>query len=134
MNEDKNDFDKASFILQECIEPLFYRVRKKDLGLKPQVFNKPYLIKMNQHERTLYDSIKKSIINITKEDYLLNIDILNKLKRGRMIRLRQCVSYAKLLTTAIEDYNEELIENKSDLRYLISQYDEQEIPAKMYFY
>ncbi len=133
MNEDKNDFDKASFILQECIEPLFYRVRKKDLGLKPQVFNKPYLIKMNQHERTLYDSIKKSIINITKEDYLLNIDILNKLKRGRMIRLRQCVSYAKLLTTAIEDYNEELIENKSDLRYLISQYDEQEIPAKIVF-
>ena len=50
-----------------------------------------------------------------------------------MIRLRQCVSYAKLLTTAIEDYNEELIENKSDLRYLISQYDEQEIPAKIVF-
>ena len=131
--EEKQDHAKASQILQTCIEPLFYRVRKKDLGLKPQNFNKPYLIEMNKYEKILYDSIKKSIIDLTQEDYLKNIDLLKQLKRGRMIRLRQCVSYASLLSTAIENYSESLIEDSSDLTYLIEKYDVLEIPAKITF-
>ena len=48
-----------------------------------------------------------------------------------MIRLRQCLSYTKLLITAIDDYDEDLIADDKDLRFLIHDYDKQEIPGKL---
>jgi SNF2 family DNA or RNA helicase len=48
-----------------------------------------------------------------------------------MIRLRQSISYTKLLSTAVEDYSEEIIPDNSDLRYIIAEYDKIETPAKM---
>ncbi len=37
--ESEGDYPTASEILNDCISPLSYRVRKKDLGLAGQIFN-----------------------------------------------------------------------------------------------
>jgi len=130
--EEQKDYKDAREILEQTLGPLFYRVRKYDLGLKPQVFHEPNIIKMNPFERKIYDAITKKIRTYAKEDYLRNIDLVLKLRRGRMIRLRQCLSYTKLLTTAIDDYDESIIEQDHDLKYLISNYDKSEKPAKLH--
>ena len=55
------------------------------------------------------------------------------LRRGRIIRLRQCVSYVGLLITAIENYEENLLNGYFDLHSYISDYDNNEIPAKLQY-
>ncbi|MGR3173601.1 MAG: DEAD/DEAH box helicase [Candidatus Scalindua sp.] len=131
MLEEKKDYESSIKILEPTIGPFFYRVRKSELGLKPQVFQDPEIIQMNPYERKLYDAIAKKIRNYANEDYLQNIEIVKRLQRGRMIRIRQCLSYSKLLNTAIEDYNECLLEDNNDLKHIISNYDNLETPAKI---
>jgi len=122
--------EKVKNLLNEKIGPLFYRVRKKDLGLVPAVFHKPINVSLKPIERSIYDSVKAKIFELDKEDYFRNENILNKLWRGRMMRLRQSVSYPKLLLTAIDDYAEKFIDD-SDLQYKIQNYDEIEISGKL---
>lgn len=129
--EKRLDTEGAKRILEPKISPLFYRVRKKDLGLKPQVFHEPEYIQMREVERKIYDAVFTKIVEYSKEDYNKNIDLVTRLIRGRMIRLRQAVSYPRLLTSAIDDYEEDLFSDKSDLAYLISKYDSLERPAKV---
>ena len=121
----------AREILRESIGPFYYRVKKCDLNLIPPVFHPPHIIPMNKYEKKIYDAIKKGIINYAKDDYLKNIDIVEQLCRGRIIRLRQCVSYAKLISNAIENYNEEIVDGDPDLRQIIFDYDRLEKPAKL---
>lgn len=129
--EENKDFESAAKLLEPRIGPLFYRVRKKDLGLKPPIFNKPVLVKMNQNERVLYDAIVNKIRDYSQEDYLKNIDVVTRLRKGRMIRLRQSLSYSRLLITALDDYKEDVLSDKSDLKDLLLQYDRRERPAKL---
>jgi len=129
--EENENYEAASELLEPTVGPLFYRVRKKELGLEEQIFNDPEAIAMKPYERKIYDAITKKIRSYATEDYLKNIDLVERLRRGRMIRLRQCLSYAHLLSTAIEDYDEDLIEDDSDLRYVIYHYDENEVPGKI---
>jgi len=129
--EENEDYAGASRILEPTVGPLFYRVRKKELKLKPQVFKDPEVVVMSQNERKVYDAITNKIRSYATEDYLKNIDLVEKLRRGRMIRLRQCLSFTKLLSTAIYDYNEDLIADDTDLRYVIYNYDKQEVPGKL---
>jgi len=131
--EKSNKIDEAKEILESRVGPLFYRVRKKDLGLTEPIFHAPIVLKMNHYEKTIYDAIEKQIRSYSMEDYLLNIDFVNKLKRGRMIRMRQTVSYLPLLTKAIDSYKEDIFKNLKDLRYIISEYDKLEVPAKFDF-
>lgn len=128
--ERSNRIDKAKEILETKIGSLFYRVRKKDLGLKEAKFYDPIILPMNKYERMIYDAIKRKIRSYAMDDYLLNIDFINKLKRGRIMRLRQSVSYTHLLTKAIENYDEDILENEKDLRYIVREYDELELPSK----
>ena len=128
--EINNKVDEAKEILQNKVGSLFYRVRKSDLGLMPAIFHEPIIISMNKYEQIIYSAIEKKIRGYALDDYLLNIDFVNKLKRGRMIRLRQSVSYLHLLKNAIENYDEDIIENEKDLRYIIRDYDSLELPAK----
>jgi SNF2 family DNA or RNA helicase len=86
---------------------------------------------MNQYEKMLYKAIANKIRDYSKEDYMSNIDLIRLLKRGRITRLRQCVSYPKLLFTALENYDEPLIDAKSELKDIILNYDELEIPKKL---
>ncbi|MCT3896929.1 DEAD/DEAH box helicase [Elizabethkingia anophelis] len=128
---EKNKKDEEiKLLLEHNIGPLFYRVRKKDLGLMPAVFHDPIIIPMKETEKTIYNSVKAKIFELNQSDYFRNENILNKLWKGRMMRLRQAVSYPKLLLTAINDYDEKFIDN-SDLQSQIKNYDELEISGKL---
>lgn len=127
----RKEYKKASRILQELIGPLFYRVRKQDLMLAPQEFNEPIMVKMNEHEKRAYDSILKKIEYATDQDFRRDFELAAQLRRGRMIRLRQCLSYTKLLSSALENYDEKLYDDDLSLAKLIRDYDEIEIPGKL---
>ena len=130
--QQKQRIGEARKIVKDSIGPLFYRVRKKDLKLKAQIFHNPYLLKMNPVEKRIYEVTEKNIKAFSKrEEYFKNADIIQRLKRGRMMRLRQAVSYTKLLGTVIDDYKEELLAEESNLINLIRNYDSTERPAKV---
>ena len=130
MVQKKNDTEAVA-MLRKAIGPLFYRVRKPDLGLAPQEFHTPVMVCMGKYERFVYDAILDRIRSLSKEDYFRDIDLLVRLRRGRMMRLRQCVSYAKLLSSAVLEYNENLLESNLPLADIITHYDELETPAKL---
>jgi SNF2 family DNA or RNA helicase len=131
MHEKNNDPGSAKPLLEDSIAPLFYRVRKSELGLIEPVFHSPYILEMNKYEKMLYNAIENKIRDYSKKDYLRNLDFIMTLQKGRITRLRQCVSYAKLLSSALSDYEEILIDNKSDLAKIIMDYDNQEVPRKI---
>lgn len=131
VNEERGNTLIVKNILDEYIGPLFYRVRKTDLKLKPQNFLVPYSIEMSEYERIIYDAIFKRIKDYSKKEYFKNIEFINKIGRGRIMRLRQAVSYPKLLNTAIEDYDERLLEDLTDLKSVIRKYDSIEVPSKI---
>ena len=131
IHEEHQDPASAKEILKESIGPLFYRVRKSELGLIPPIFHPPCILQMNEYEKLIYDAIQNKIRNYSKQDYLKNIDLVRILRRGRIIRLRQCASYTKLLSKAVENYKEKLIDDESDLAQLIYDYDSLEVPAKL---
>ncbi len=117
-------------IINNKIGPLFYRVRKSELGLGPQVFNEPILIHMNPVERKVYDYIIDKIRHDSVNDYLKESEVLERLIRARMIRLRQTACYTKLLGKAY--YETDMFEYPdSELLKLIVAYDELERPAKL---
>jgi len=131
INEEKKELVPIKEMLKETIGPNFYRVRKSELGLIPPVFHSPYVIPMNKYEKKIYEAIIKKIRFYSKQDYLENMELIMKLRRGRIIRLRQCVSYAKLLSSALENCDEDLIKDESNLSKIISKYDNLEVPAKL---
>lgn len=131
--EKNHKIEEAKIILEDRVGPLFYRVRKKDLGLTEQKFHEPIILSMNKYEKIIYDAIERKIRHYAMDDYLQNIDFIDKLKRGRMIRLRQSVSYLHLLIKAIENYDEDILEDEKDLRYIVRDYDKLELPAKVLY-
>lgn len=122
--------EEVKVLLNEEIGPLFYRVRKKDLGLKPAVFHDPIIVTMKEIEKTIYDLIKAKIFELDQSDYFRNENILSNLWRGRMMRLRQAASYPKLLLSAIDNYTERFVDD-SNLKLQIEQYDSLEISGKL---
>ena len=126
----KKDVD-AAHLLSSRIGPLFYRVRKRDLGLAPQDFRPPMMIQMNEHERQVYDSIVEKIRDLSVGDDFREFELLIRLRRGRMMRLRQCLSYTRLLGTAVSEYSEELLDGNVSLADTIKHYDQLELPAKL---
>lgn len=127
----KKQNSDAADLLNSRIGPLFYRVRKHDLGLAPQDFRPPMKIQMNKNERSIYDSVVEKIRNLAIDDNYQEFELLIQLRRGRMMRLRQCLSYAGLLGTAVLDYNENLLEGQLSLADTIRHYDELESPGKL---
>ena len=129
----QEEYEQAADILEDSIGPLFYRVRKSELGLAPQVLEEPILVQMNKHEKRVYDSILDKIRTVSKSDYFRDLDLTLRLRRGRMIRLRQCLSYTKLLSSALDGYDENLYEDNLSLAGLIHGYDGLETPGKLEF-
>lgn len=129
--EKKGQDKEVKKILEEKIGPLFYRVRKKDLGLMPARFHDPIIVKMNPVEERIHTYIKSRITDLSREEFLENHDILSRLWRGRMIRLRQTTSYSGLLLKSIKNYKESIIDPGSELYDLIANYDSTEVPAKL---
>ena len=126
-----NNLSDAASLLEEKVGPLFYRVRKKELNLAPQVFHDPIIIKMNEYERLVYDSITDQVRTLSQSDFTHNFELLMNLIRGRMMRIRQCTSYIKLLGTALSEYDENLTDTNISLSDIIRNYDKLEIPAKL---
>lgn len=127
----KDQYQEAQICLSKAIGPLFYRVRKSDLGLAPQNFHPPMKIRMRKYEKRIYDFILDRITDMSSKDYMRDVDLLVRLRKGRIIRLRQCVSYPVLLGTAVTDYNEDLLDGSISLSDIIKHYDELETPAKV---
>jgi SNF2 family DNA or RNA helicase len=128
--EKKNKNYEIKELLNLRIGALFYRVSKKDLGLIPPVFHEPIIVEMNKIEKSIYDAIKAKIFELDQSYYFKNEDILHKLWKGRIMRLRQAASYPKLLLSSVENYDENLIEDP-DLQQKIKYYDQLEIPSKL---
>ncbi|MBK8195141.1 MAG: DEAD/DEAH box helicase family protein [Lewinellaceae bacterium] len=128
--EKKNKSEEIKALLNLRIGPLFYRVSKKDLGLISPIFHDPIIVNMNEIEKSIYDSVKAKIFELDQSDYFRNEDILNKLWKGRIMRLRQAASYPKLLLSAIKNYPEKLIDD-SDLQQKSEYYDDLEISSKL---
>jgi SNF2 family DNA or RNA helicase len=127
----RQELERAAELLDESIGPLFYRVRKSDLGLAAQRFHDPIRIPMRRYERLLYDAILNRVSGVSQSDYLRDFELRMRLGRGRMMRLRQCLSYAVLLGTAVTEYTENLIGEDLSLRDVIRRYDELETPGKI---
>ena len=127
----KKDPIEGATILDSCIGPLFYRVRKNDLKLAKQDFHEPIIVQMNKHERRVYDAVEAKVRSLSKDDFNRDYDLMLRLKKGRMMRLRQCVSYARLVGNAVSEYNELLADGHLSLANTIKHYDDLEIPAKL---
>ncbi len=123
--------EEAKNILDERIGPIFYRVRKKDLKLKDQIFHPPIQITMNKEERIIYDAIFNKIRDFAQNDYLMNVEFIIRLIKGRMMRLRQSISYTKLLSNSIDNYDEEIVLDSTTIAHKIINYDNFEVPAKL---
>src|SRR5690606_24563123 len=81
--------------------------------------------------RHAYDAILDRIQVASQSDYFRDIDVLLRLRRGRMMRLRQCLSYTHLLHTALDQYDERLFEEDRSLASTIRHYDDLETPGKI---
>ena len=127
--------NEAALLINQKIYPFYTRVTKKELMLSKPNFIKPYLIKMNPIENKIHEAIKTKIKFFSKTDYQKNIEIIKKIHRARIIRLRQNCSYVKNLITAIptdlRNADENFI-NDEDLKSLIATYDLNEKPAKLF--
>lgn len=122
---------EATSALDRLIGPLFYRVRKRDLGLAPQKFSEPIVVEMKEHERRIYNAVSERVAELSKSDFERDWETLVTLRRARMIRLRQCVSNAALLKSAIGATDEEIIGGDASLGNTIARYDQLETPAKL---
>ena len=128
-----NQVEKVAIFLKERLSPFFTRVTKKELNLSKAIFNKPISLQMNPIEKKIYDAIVTKIKNYNLNEYENNIDLIKKMRRARIIRLRQCCSYVQNLNTAIieeKGTNDNLI-NNDDIKSLITHYDSNEKPAKL---
>ena len=118
-------------MLEPVIDPLYYRVRKKDLSLSDPVFLPSVKVAMNPLERYLYDVIVTRIRGLSELDAVRDAVTVSKLRRGRLIRLRQVLSNSALLRTVIDQYDEDLLGDDESVAGLTATYDRRETPAKV---
>lgn len=134
--------DEAISFLNDKIEPFFTRVTKSELNLSKPIFNKPTYIKMNPIEEKIYYSIVTRIKNFDEKNYLSNIELVEKLRKAKIIRLMQTCSYIKNLNISLSetdlidgvdfsDIEEEDDSIGNDLNDLITNYDTYEKPGKL---
>lgn len=82
------------------ISPFFIRIKKGDLRLPPKE-EKTISVKMNRHQREIYDFIETEYIRTFNENPSGSVkDILN---RAKLIRLRQASTNPSLLARPLKD-------------------------------
>jgi len=126
-----DDIEQAAEILRTDIGSLFYRVRKSDLNLAPQVMHPPIMVTMNPYEKKIYDAILDRIKNLSRDDYFRDLDLMIRLRKGRLMRLRQCISYARLLGSALDEIEDDVTDGNLSIANIIASYDDLESPAKL---
>jgi SNF2 family DNA or RNA helicase len=128
--EQEDKIETAQQLLKKTVGPLFYRVTKADLRLTRPIFHPPIVTPMNEHEQFVYDAITLRIQHSAKFDYSKNADVLTRLRRARIMRLRQCSAYVGLLTKPLAECDIDVAKT-SDLYEVIRTYDQLERPAKL---
>ena len=131
IQSEQHHHDDARRMLEPVIDPLYYRVRKKDLELSDPVFFPPVAVSMNPIERRLYDVIVDRIRTLSESDAIRDAVTISKLRRGRLMRLRQVLSNSALLGTVIDEYDEDLLGDDSSVASLIAKYSSTEVPGKV---
>ena len=132
-NMNDNELDKVSSFLGDRLFPYYTRVTKKELNLSKPIFNKPTIVNMNPIEGKIYEAIISKIKSYPIEKYHSDIDVIKKIRKARIIRLRQCCSYIKNLNSVVQEekhFQDNLI-SESEIVKLITNYDEKEKPAKL---
>ena len=127
----RNDHDRVRQILEPRITPLYYRVRKKDLNLSNPVFLPPIQVSMKPLERELYETVVNRIRSLARNEIERDYETIQRLKRGRLMRLRQVLSYSHLLFSAVHEYEEDLFQDDEALSHKIACYDQYETPGKI---
>jgi len=131
---DNKDNENAENLIRQKIYPFYSLVSKRELNLSKPIFNKPIEVKMNPIENKIHEAILSKIKYYSNSDYEKNIDLINKIYRARLIRLRQVCSYVGNLITAIPSEikpGEEQLIDQSDIKNLIASYENYEKPAKL---
>jgi SNF2 family DNA or RNA helicase len=133
---DSNDTDlNVHAAFEREIGPFHFRVRKSDLRLAKQNFYEPILVEQNPIEKEIYEAIVNRITTLSKGDFLNEIGLIDKLRRGRVMRLRQAASYSKLLRTALYEDDDTEFEplsfKDSKIGEMIRDYDQIETPNKI---
>jgi SNF2 family DNA or RNA helicase len=131
VSSEKRDWETAAAVMDASVGPLFYRVRKKDLKLAPQIMHEPVIVQMNPNERLVYGAVLDRVQCLSESDEYKNFALLERLRRGRMIRLRQCLSFIPLLATAVTEYEEEIGADDGSLSDIIKHYGQLETPGKL---
>ncbi|MBK8707162.1 MAG: DEAD/DEAH box helicase [Flavobacteriales bacterium] len=132
--ETSNDIDAASSILEPVVGPLFYRVRKQELGLKAQIFYPPVEIEMNPYEKRLYTAVLGNIRHYDSMDSFLQDSVNATVTQAATWSNDEASPNSflrKLLTTAVDNYQEQILRNEPELEDMIYQYDALEVPAKL---
>ena len=129
---ERGNHGDARALMEPEIDSLYYRVRKSELHLSTPVFLPPIEVNMNPIERELYNCIEKRIDELEQKSSDRDLETISKLQEGRQIRRRQAVSFSALLLSAINGYNELLIDPQNEqLNEKIRNYDNIEIPGKI---
>ena len=119
----------------DTINPLFTRITKKALGLKPPRFEERF-VPMSRIQQRIYDAIelkiKQEIEHLHEESITESIQ-MDKWRKARMIRLIQTASNPALLKKTDTEFNLDPISDEGlNISELIEQYAElDEFPPKL---
>lgn len=122
-----NPADKEKLI--ERISPFFIRIKKSDLDLPEPIYNEPISVPMDNQQREIYEHIEAKYVAYF-EKHLSDGSFIDKLKKGKIVRLRQCATNPNLLKKPLLEYQEEGMLGIDDRGILQSIVDYQPYPNK----
>ncbi|MBT6326604.1 MAG: DEAD/DEAH box helicase [Bdellovibrionales bacterium] len=114
------------------ISSFFIRIKKSDLELNPANENDPIIVTMGPHQKRIHDHIESLVFkNLRSSDSSFS----RKLKKARMIRLRQAASNPSLLIKPIDEFyyngpDPGSFVDDEEILDLISNYHNNEVPEK----
>lgn len=117
-------------LIRREVQPFFFRVKKKDLGLPPQKFNLTEC-DLNPHQAKIYRALSiKFLREIELEPS--GFHELRKWRRAKVVRLMQAASNPTLLARYSNEFDVPPISGESvPLTELIREYPRYERPSKM---
>lgn len=113
--------------LMDNIDPYYIRIRKEHLNLPAPKFNTPIFVEMGEIQRDIYDFIVCDFISreIATED----MELQSNLKRGKLIRMMQCLTDPSSIGKSLKN-NSEIEFLKTEMYEKITKYSQLEVPPK----
>lgn len=113
--------DKKKLI--DRISPFFIRIKKDDLGLPDAQYNDPIIVPMATEQRAIYDHIEQKYT----DSFMSNsggVSFTEKLKKAKIIRLRQCLTNPALLQKPLQEYKDSPVIDDREIMGAIRSYGE----------